>query len=155
MTLEIRGKCGVCQMEFRRPAAARVPAGYCTACWEGADRHLLERGALAGGQKGEPLGRKHDTEKPRIDLLVEGMPRALEEVSRVLTFGSIKYEDHNWKYVSRAHQRYLAAGMRHELAVAMGEPRDPESGLHHLAHAACCLLFRLELALGKERADDQ
>lgn len=51
--LEIKGKCGVCQMEFRRPAAARVPAGYCTACWEKADRHLQERDDLADRQAAE------------------------------------------------------------------------------------------------------
>ena len=144
--LEIKGKCGVCQMEFRRPAAARVPAGYCTACWEKADRHLQERDDLADRQAAEK-GRKFDHDKPRFDLLVEGMPRALEEVAKVLTFGSIKYEDHNWALVSRAQQRYLAAGLRHEFAVQRGESHDPETGLHHLAHNLCCDLFRLELLL--------
>lgn len=98
------------------------------------------------------LGRKADAEKPRLDLLVEGMPRALEEVARVLTFGSQKYADHNWQHVDRAQQRYLAAGMRHELALAAGEARDPETGLHHLAHKLCCDLFRLELALREGEA---
>lgn len=99
------------------------------------------------------LGRKEDALKPRLDLLVEGMPRALEEVAMVLTFGSQKYADHNWQHVDRAPQRYLAAGMRHELALATGETHDPETGAHHLAHKLCCDLFRLELALRGEEGD--
>lgn len=99
------------------------------------------------------LGRKDDAIKPRLDLLVEGMPRALEEVARVLTFGSLKYADHNWQHVDRAPQRYLAAGMRHELALATGETHDPETGAHHLAHKLCCDLFRLELALRGEEGE--
>lgn len=98
-------------------------------------------------------GRKFDQLKPRLDLLVEGMPRALEEVARVLTFGSLKYADHNWQHVERAQQRYLAAGMRHELALATGETHDPETGAHHLAHKLCCDLFRLELALRGEEGE--
>lgn len=93
------------------------------------------------------LGVKHDGEKPRWDLLLQGMPLALEEVVRVLTYGSEKYADHNWLYVDRADQRYLAAGMRHEVAFQNGEIFDPETGQHHLAHKLCCDLFRLELAM--------
>jgi hypothetical protein len=35
--------------------------------------------------------------------------------------------------------------MRHVHAWRAGETKDPESGLHHLAHAGCCLLFMLWL----------
>lgn len=98
----------------------------------------------------QPTGMKSDSDKPRLDLLIAGMPRALEEVAKVLTYGSQKYADHNWQYVENAEQRYLAAGMRHELAIHRGEALDPETGLHHLAHKLCCDLFRLELLLRKE-----
>jgi len=98
-----------------------------------------------------PEGRKDDSDKPRWDLLIEGVPRALEEVVNVLTYGSRKYADHNWQFVANPQQRYLAAGMRHEAAVSRGEAIDPETNLHHLAHKLCCDLFRLELLL-KERA---
>jgi len=37
----------------------------------------------------------------------------------------------------------------HLLAVGNGEELDSESGLHHLAHAACNALFILELELRK------
>lgn len=122
------------------------------------DQLAPEPGECLGGLHYPPgaeeltLGRKADAIKPRLDLLVEGMPRALEEVARVLTFGSLKYADHNWQHVDHAPRRYLAAGMRHELALATGETHDPETGAHHLAHKLCCDLFRLELALRGEEA---
>lgn len=99
-------------------------------------------------------GLKYDGGKPRWDLLLAGMPLALEEVVRVLTYGSAKYADHNWQHVERPHERYLAAGLRHEAAYQRGEDYDPETGLHHLAHEACCLLFRLELLLRQPPGPD-
>ncbi|MEA3250188.1 MAG: dATP/dGTP diphosphohydrolase domain-containing protein [Pseudomonadota bacterium] len=92
-------------------------------------------------------GMKYDTEKPRMDLLLADMPRALIEVGKVLTFGADKYAPGNWQHVENAEQRYRAAGLRHDLALSTGEQHDSETGLHHLAHEACCVLFRLELAL--------
>jgi len=83
-------------------------------------------------------GRKDDTGKPRWDLL----PWAeVEQVVEVLTVGAVKYEDDNWKYVPHPRRRYFAACIRHILAWWHGEKLDPETGLHHLAHAVCCLLF--------------
>ncbi|QGH45101.1 hypothetical protein [Ralstonia phage Reminis] len=95
----------------------------------------------------EPVGAKYDAGKPRVDLLIDGCPLSLEEVSKVLTFGSKKYADHNWQKVPEAEKRYKAAMMRHVLASAKGEKVDDESSLSHLAHAACCILFMLELEL--------
>lgn len=92
-------------------------------------------------------GMKFDTEKPRFDLLLADMPLALEAVANVLTYGAAKYADGNWAHVENAQRRYLAAGTRHELALAKGEQHDAETGEHHLAHKLCCDLFRLELAL--------
>lgn len=97
-------------------------------------------------------GMKYDADKPRMDLLLGDMPRALIEVGKVLTFGADKYSPGNWIHVENAEQRYRAAGMRHDLALSMGEQLDSETGLHHLAHEACCVLFRLELALRESEA---
>lgn len=83
-------------------------------------------------------GRKDDAEKPRWDLLPFGPVR---EVVEVLTFGAKKYAPDNWQRVPEPRRRYFAAAMRHLTAWYEGEPRDPETGLSHLAHAACCLLF--------------
>ena len=51
----------------------------------------------------------------------------------------------NWRAVQGWRWRYYAAAWRHAVAWWLGERHDPESGLHHLAHAACCMLFLLEL----------
>jgi hypothetical protein len=83
-------------------------------------------------------GCKFDEGKPRWNLLPT---REIEEVVKVLTVGAEKYEDDNWKCVARSRERYFAAAMRHIIAWWHGEEQDTESGLHHLAHAICCLLF--------------
>jgi len=95
-------------------------------------------------------GRKFDGDKARVDLLVDGCPKALMAISDVLTHGAKKYDDHNWKVVPNGPQRYKAAMMRHILAHASGESVDSETGISHLAHAACCVMFMLELELKKD-----
>lgn len=86
-------------------------------------------------------GRKADAGKARFDLVPFA---ALEEVVRVLEFGAAKYSAGNWRFVENARVRYLAAALRHISAWARGQRNDPESGRHHLAHAACCVLFLLD-----------
>lgn len=100
--------------------------------------------------KDKASGVKYDSEKPRVDLLIDGCPLAIEAISQVLTFGAKKYSDHNWQKVEGGEQRYKAAMMRHVLASTKGEKVDSETGLSHLAHAACCVLFMLELELKKD-----
>jgi hypothetical protein len=85
-------------------------------------------------------GIKYDTLKTRWDLLPLPM---IKQIVDVLTFGSRKYSDNNWKMIPDAKTRYLAAMMRHVEQWQSGERHDQESGYHHLAHAGCCLLFIL------------
>lgn len=96
------------------------------------------------------LGMKFDGDKPRMELLVQGCPNALEQVGTVLTFGAKKYAAHSWQTVPGGDDRYLAALLRHLTAIGKGEQNDPESGLSHLAHAACNALFILELECRKK-----
>jgi len=86
-------------------------------------------------------GRKYDGNKSEYGLLP---PFALEETVKVLTFGAQKYERDNWKKVPDSKRRYFDALQRHTWAWKKGEQVDPESGLHHLAHAMCCLMFLYE-----------
>lgn len=95
------------------------------------------------------VGRKADKGKPRWSLLPRG---AVQQVVSVLEFGAQKYAPENWKLVSDARTRYYDALHRHVEAWWCGERIDPDSGLHHLAHAACCLLFLLWF--DTKRADD-
>jgi hypothetical protein len=70
--------------------------------------------------------------------------RALTLVTKVMEFGARKYEADSWKKV-RPTERYLDAALRHLLTVSQEGwgALDGESGLPHLAHAACSLLFAL------------
>jgi hypothetical protein len=86
-------------------------------------------------------GRKFDGGKLEYGLLP---PLALEETVKVLTFGAQKYERDNWKKVPDSKRRYFDAMERHIWAYKRGEQMDPESGIHHLAHAMCCLMFLYE-----------
>lgn len=69
----------------------------------------------------------------------------LEEIVKVLEFGAKKYARDNWRHVEGAETRYMAAAFRHLVAYQMHNDVDPETGLSHLAHAGCCLLFLLAL----------
>lgn len=87
-------------------------------------------------------GKKFDEGKLRWLLLPLV---AVREVVRVLEFGAKKYGADNWQGLPNAEDRYLNACLRHIVAYREGEVLDHESGLHHLAHAACCLLFVIYL----------
>lgn len=98
-------------------------------------------------------GVKHDADKPRWDLLPI---RVTEEVVQVLTFGAQKYGDDNWRRVPDARRRYYAAAMRHLSAYWQGLEEDQDTGLGHLAHAICCLMFLEEVRLDEHlEHDDQ
>jgi hypothetical protein len=70
---------------------------------------------------------------------------AVEEIVKVLEFGAAKYSRDNWKRVEDAQHRYTKAAFRHLVAYNNREINDPESGLPHLAHVGCCILFLLAL----------
>ena len=89
-------------------------------------------------------GIKYDSEKPKMNLLP---PKAIVEVAKVLTFGAEKYDAENWRKLDDLQNRYTAGALRHIFAHMDGEQLDPETGLSHMAHALCCLLFKLEIEL--------
>jgi hypothetical protein len=89
--------------------------------------------------------------KPRLDLLP---PAAMEQIAEVLTFGAEKYGANNWCRGAR-WGRYYAALLRHLFAWWRGEDCDAETGLSHLAHAGCCLLFLMEYQRNGWGSDDR
>ena len=92
-------------------------------------------------------GIKYDSGKPRMDLLP---PLALTEVAKVLAFGATKYAPNNWKKISDLQERYTAAALRHIVHhMSEYDAVDSESGIDTLAHAICCLMFKLEDKLEK------
>lgn len=112
-------------------------------------RNLLP--VMGSSKPSPPGGMKYDGGKPRMALLLDGCPNALEAVAQVLTFGAQKYAAHSWQTVPEGEERYKSALLRHLTAVGKGEEFDSESNLHHLAHAACNALFILELELRKHK----
>jgi len=94
---------------------------------------------------------KFDTDKLPLHLL---STEAMNQTAAVLKFGAQKYAEHNWRK-GFAWSRPLAAAMRHITAFNAGEDKDPESGLSHLAHAACCIMFLLEFEKTHQHLDDR
>lgn len=113
-------------------------------------------------------GRKEKRGKLRYDLMP---PRSFERVVEVLTYGAEKYTvygdctcnipssghtiscashkiiskgDNNWKLVEDPFETYYAAALRHLQKYRLGETTDPDSMIHHLAHAITDLIFLLE-----------
>jgi hypothetical protein len=122
--------------------AYRCPCGGSTRV----HKHIME------APKVIPLeGIKYDSGKPDMALL---SPIALLEITKVLDFGKKKYAAHNWRK-GMAWSRLLSASLRHIFAFVGGESLDPESGLSHLAHAVCCLMFLLEFEKTRIELDDR
>ncbi|MFA6336189.1 MAG: dATP/dGTP diphosphohydrolase domain-containing protein [Bacteroidales bacterium] len=87
----------------------------------------------------KPIGNKDDLDKLKWDLLPMDV---IEDVVKVLTYGAKKYSDDNWKLIDNPINRYYSAMMRHLIDWKVyNEQNDKESGLPHLAHALCCLVF--------------
>lgn len=92
-------------------------------------------------------GRKDDQGKDRWDLV---QPLSLNQYVKVLTHGAKKYGADNWKILDNPTHRYFAALLRHLWAWWMGQRHDSETGLHHLAHALCCICFLMEPELEEQ-----
>lgn len=67
-------------------------------------------------------------------------PAFILGVGNVLTYGASKYAANNWMR-GMSWSVVFGAILRHLLAWFMGEDNDKESGLPHLHHAACSLMF--------------
>lgn len=95
---------------------------------------------------------KFDQDKNRLDLL---SPIWVMGVGQVLTYGAKKYSDNNWREGNGLKvTRLLGACLRHVFAFMGGENVDPETGMSHLYHASCCLMFASELYLTKGKTCD-
>jgi len=97
-------------------------------------------------------GRKFDSEKPKMYLLP---PKSMVEISKVLTFGAQKYDEDNWRYLDNLQNRYSGGALRHIFAHLDGELKDEETNYSHLAHAICCLMFKLELELENGKSEEE
>jgi len=96
-------------------------------------------------------GYKDDNLKIRTDLLPTD---ALEVISDIFTYGSLKYSSRNWE-AGMAWGRLYAACLRHLFSFWKGEDYDKESSRLHLSHAACCILMLLSHQLRGLGKDDR
>ncbi|MDX1285706.1 MAG: dATP/dGTP diphosphohydrolase domain-containing protein [Draconibacterium sp.] len=82
-------------------------------------------------------GLRFNEGKLRYDLV---HPKAHEDMVKVLTMGAKKYYDRNWER-GMDWSKVIESLKRHVAAFEKGEDYDPESGLLHMAHAACNVHF--------------
>lgn len=86
--------------------------------------------------------------------LVASNHRLVVDVAHVLGFGANKYSANNWRK-SGSWLSVLDCAFRHIRYFTAGQPIDPESGLHHLAHAGCNLAFLTEFIDQGSGLDDR
>lgn len=96
-------------------------------------------------------GTKYDGDKPPMALLDSDH---LEEIARVLGFGADKYIADNWRS-GISYRRLISAAYRHLGAISKGEDLDPESGLPHTGHLACCTMFLGWMVRNRPDLDDR
>lgn len=96
-------------------------------------------------------GRKNDTGKLPLHLLPFD---ALEAVTEVLDCGQKIYSPRNWEK-GMHWSRVFGAMLRHAFKWWQGQKADPETGLSHMAHAACCALFLLAYEKRQVGTDDR
>lgn len=94
---------------------------------------------------------KLDQDKVMMQLL--SVP-AMREIAKVMTFGAQKYAPNAWRD-GMEWSRLYGAALRHLTAHMEGEDTDPESGLSHLAHLGCCVMFLLEFEQTGNGTDDR
>lgn len=92
---------------------------------------------------------KKDGGKRRVDLLD---PAWLLGTADVLEFGANKYAAHKWAE-GMDWSRVYGALLRHMLAWWSGEEIDPETGLSHMYHASCCIMFLSRYATDPKYAE--
>ena len=97
------------------------------------------------------VGVKFDGGKPGMDLLPKD---ALWEISKVLDAGAAKYGRFNWRH-GIEWSRVISAAMRHLTQFNEGEDCDPETGLSHLAHLGCNVVFLLTYLREHPELDDR
>lgn len=121
--------------------------------WELVERPTKPSVSSAHSTSTKPVGLKFDSGSDKIRWYLVPW-KQFEYVVQVLMYGETKYTQtladgttlsgaDNWKLVDNKRNRYYSAAMRHLTKWFTGEKNDPETGLPHLAHCICCLLFLL------------
>lgn len=150
----------IAECDCPQPLSCRV-RGYCMAAapragtekgdgydvWN-AGRHRVEDEDIL---RTASEGVKFDAEKTPYHLIA---PEMLEGTGRVLQYGAVKYAPRNWEK-GMEWSRPFSAMMRHMWDWWRGEDCDPETGMSHLWHAACCLMFLMAYERRRIGTDDR
>lgn len=96
-------------------------------------------------------GRKDDGGKDPWHLLPFDAARA---IVKILGFGAAKYGARNWEK-GMEWSRVYGALQRHMAAWWERDHADPETGLSHLWHAGCCVLFLIAYEIRGVGRDDR
>lgn len=97
--------------------------------------------------------KKYDGDKIQVELFPWN---AFIETSIVLSLGATVYDPGNWKSGKGfKYSRLIGAMLRHIIAVALGQDKDPKSGRHHLGHVICEAAFLYETQLAGKGEDDR
>lgn len=103
-------------------------------------------------KKESSLFRKDDSGKPEFEMLPLGL---FSGVNKILQYGADKYGIENWKKDGFKLSRAYNALLRHMISFWEGEDFDKESGLSHLDHAMCNLIFMKYHLLNKPESDNR
>jgi hypothetical protein len=90
--------------------------------------------------------------KPPMSL-IPGLARVL--LADAFRDGAAKYGPANWRVDPVTTSTYMNAAERHIVSWQDGEENASDSGVHHLAHAAACLLILLDAQAAGTLQDDR
>lgn len=100
-----------------------------------------------------PQALRYNKDKTPLSFLLD-FPNATAGVARVLEFGAKKYARNNWRQ-GLPFTEVTDSLLRHLQAFHSGEDVDPESGLPHIDHALCNMLFLAEFFRIRPEYDDR
>ena len=94
-------------------------------------------------QLGKETAARFSEGKVRHDLIP---PYPIDELAKVYTYGTVKYDDDNWRKGMKWKKFVIGPLFRHLWKWIRGEKIDDESNCHHLAMVIwqCCCLMEYE-----------
>ena len=137
---------------MNNPNEPQCVTDYYEKKWKETEMKSYERNEKEENQMGQKSAGRFSEGKTRYDLVA---PWAMEQIAKVYTYGTIKYDDDNWWKGLSWKKNAIACIFRHVWAWIRGEVNDPESGLHHLAHASWNCMTLMEYEKNKIGVDDR
>lgn len=138
--------CGTTVANERREEKEMCPDGY----YSSDQIKDYQRSEEEEAQMGQKTAARFSEGKVRHDLIP---PWVIDEVAKVYTYGTIKYDDDNWRKGLKWKKFVIGPMLRHMWKWIRGEKIDEESNCHHLAMVAwqCfCLMIYEKYSIGQD-----